>query len=119
MRHRNTKHLKLSAKDTAHRNAVYRNLLTSLFEHKALITTEKRALAIVPQAHRLIEVANSATEEFNKIRTLMQTLYTDTASRSLLACAGVYTDRSGGYTRITPLKYRDGDSAKLVKIELV
>ncbi len=46
MRHRVKKHLHLNGKDTNHRKAVIRNLLTSLFTHKSLETTEKRALAM-------------------------------------------------------------------------
>ena len=46
-------------------------------------------------------------------------LFTKEASVSLLSLAKNYTDMKGGYTRIIPIKYRDGDSAKLVKIELV
>ncbi len=36
-----------------------------------------------------------------------------------MAVAPKYLDRHGGYTRITPLKYRVGDGALLVKLELV
>lgn len=46
MRHRVKKHLHLSGKDTNHQKAVVRNLLTSLFTHKSIETTEKKALAM-------------------------------------------------------------------------
>jgi ribosomal protein L17 len=36
-----------------------------------------------------------------------------------MATAPRYMDRTGGYTRITPIKYRMGDAALLVKLELV
>ncbi len=36
-----------------------------------------------------------------------------------MAIAPNYMERHGGYTRITPLKYRMGDGALLVKLELV
>ncbi len=119
MRHRNKKHLKLKKRDTGHRKAIYRNLLTGLFQHTSIVTTEKRALAITPDAHRLIEVANSDVAEHNKIRTIMSELFTTEASVSLMSLAKAYKDRKGGYTRITAIKYRDGDAAKLVKLELV
>jgi large subunit ribosomal protein L17 len=70
MRHRVKKHLHLNGKDTNHRKAVVRNLLTSLFTHKSLQTTEKRALAIESMAHRLIEVAKGPHTEYNKIRII-------------------------------------------------
>ena len=119
MRHRVKKHLHLSGKDTNHRKSVVRNLLTSLFTHKSLETTEKKALAMEPLAHRLIEVAKWPHTEYNKIRMIGAELFTKEASVSLLSLAKNYIDVKGGYTRIIPIKYRDGDSAKLVKIELI
>ncbi|MDD2693784.1 MAG: bL17 family ribosomal protein [Candidatus Gracilibacteria bacterium] len=119
MRHRVKKHLHLSGMDKAQRKSAVRNLLTGLFTHKSIQTTEKRALAITPLAHRLIDVANSEHTEYNKIRMIGAELFTKEASVSLLALAGKYKDQNGGYTRITPIKYRDGDAAKLVRIELV
>ena len=119
MRHRVKKHLHLNGKDTNHRKAVVRNLLTSLFTHKSLETTEKRALAMEPLAHRLIEVAKGDHTEYNKIRMIGAELFTKEASVSLMSLAKNYASTKGGYTRITPIKYRDGDNAKLVKIELV
>lgn len=119
MRHRVKKHLHLNGKDSSHRKAVIRNLLTGLFTHKSLQTTEKRALAIEPLAHRLIEVAKGPHTEYNKIRIVSAELFTKEASVSLLALAQKYSEMKGGYTRIIPIKYRDGDAAKLVKIELV
>lgn len=119
MRHRVKKHLHLNGKDTCHRKAVVRNLLTSLFTHKSIETTEKRALAIESAAHRLIEMANSTHTEYNKIRFIAAELFTELASRSVLEVAPAYKERNGGYTRITPIKYRSGDGAKLVKLELI
>jgi large subunit ribosomal protein L17 len=43
--------------DNAHRKSVIRNLITALFTHRSIETTEKRAMAIEPLAHRLIEMA--------------------------------------------------------------
>jgi ribosomal protein L17 len=50
---------------------------------------------------------------------ILPEVFTDAASRAVLAVAPQYADRNGGYTRITPIKYRDGDGALLVKLELV
>jgi ribosomal protein L17 len=46
-------------------------------------------------------------------------VFTEAASRAVMAVAPNYMDRHGGYTRITPLKHRVGDGALLVKLELV
>ena len=119
MRHRVKKHLHLNGKDKAHRKSVVRNLISGLFEHKSIVTTEKRALAIEPVSHKLIELAKSGQTDYNKIRLIAPEVYTEAASRAILETSLAYKDRKGGYTRITPIKYRDGDGALLVKLELV
>lgn len=119
MRHRVKKHLHLNGKDSAHRKSVVRNLTTALFEHGAITTTKKRALAIVPVVEGLIETAKSSHTEYNKIRLISPHVFTSDASQAVMAAGETFKDRKGGYTRITPLKYRDGDSAILVRIELV
>ena len=67
----------------------------------------------------MIEVAKGPHTEYNKIRMIGAELFTKEASVSLLTLAKNYAEMKGGYTRIIPIKYRDGDNAKLVKIELV
>ena len=119
MRHRVKKHLHLNGKDKAHRKSVVRNLISGLFENKSIVTTEKRALAIEPVSRKLIELAKSGHSEYNKIRLIAPEVYTEAASRAILEVSAQYKDRQGGYTRITPIKYRDGDGALLVKLELV
>lgn len=119
MRHRVKKHLHLSGKDSAHRKSVIRSLVSAVFEHKTIVTTEKRALAALPTIHRLIELAKGSHTEYNKIRMLSTELFTEASSRGVLEIAKNYADTNGGYTRITPIKYRDGDAALLVKLELI
>ena len=119
MRHRVKKHLHLNGKDKAHRKSVVRNLVSGLFTNKSIVTTEKRALATVGVAHHLIEIAKSEHSLVTKIRMILPEVFTDDASRAVLEVAPQYADRNGGYTRITPIKYRDGDGALLVKLELV
>jgi len=120
MRHNVKKHLKFNSKDFHHRDAMLRNLLTSFFEHKAIKTTEKRAKAIIPMIDKLINVVNSK-DEMNAIRYVMQYLYTKDSSLELFKnVAPKYKDtKKSGFTRIVPVKYRDGDNAKLVLLELV
>lgn len=118
MRHRVKRHLKLNHKPGAHTDSVIRNLLTSFFLHKSLVTTHKRAKAISGKIDRLIvDVKKKDTK--NAIREAMSILYTEASSKELFSVAEKSGERNSGFTRITPIKYRDGDSAKLVQIELV
>ncbi len=120
MRHRVRKHLKFNNKSFAHRDAMKRNLVTSLFLHKSIKTTEKKAKSIIPMVDKLINVVNSK-DEMNAIRYANTIIYTKEASIELFKnIAPKYKgERKSGFTRITPIKYRDGDNAKLVLLELV
>lgn len=97
-----------------------RNLVTQVFLHKAIKTTEKRARAIVPMIDRLINVVNTK-DEMNAIRYAMTFLFTKESSLELFQnVAPKYKgQKTSGFTRITPIKYRDGDNAKLVLLELI
>lgn len=119
MRHRVRKNLKFNNKSFAHRDAMQRNLLTSFFLHKSVTTTEKKAKSIVPMIDKLINVVNTK-DEMNAIRFVMKYLYTKEASLELFRnVAPKYKDnKTSGFTRMTAVKYRDGDSAKVVKLEL-
>jgi len=119
MRHRVRKNLHFKKKDVDHRNAMIRNLLTSLFTHKSLMTTEKRARALSPFVDKMINVVNSK-DLMNAIRYTGEYLFTKESSLELFKnVAPKYTGKTSGFTRITAIKYRDGDNAKLVKIELI
>lgn len=54
----------------------------------------------------------------NTIRALQASLYTEQASRAAIAYAKS-TEKTSGFTRLTPLKYRVGDASLLVTLELV
>lgn len=85
-----------------------RNLLTNLFLHKAIKTTPKKASAITPLVDRLINVVNSK-DEMNAIRFVMQYLFTKESSLELFknVAPKFKGNKTSGFTRTTPLKYRD------------
>lgn len=120
MRHKVRKHLKFTRKSFQHRKAMQRNLLTSLFVHKKIQTTEKKAASIVPMIDKLINTVNTK-DEMNAIRYVMQHLFTEESSKELFQnVAPKYKGKkTSGFTRMTPVKYRDGDNAKVVALELV
>jgi large subunit ribosomal protein L17 len=120
MRHRVRKHLKFNNKTFAHRDALQRNLLTSFFLHKSIRTTEKKAALVVPMIDKLINTVNTK-DEMNAIRYAMKYLFTKEASLELFQnVAPKYKgNKTSGFTRATAIKLRDGDNAKIVKLELV
>jgi large subunit ribosomal protein L17 len=112
--------LVFNQKSVEHRKAMMRNLLTSFFTHKSIKTTEKKARFVVPMIDKLINVVNTK-DEMNAIRAVMAYLYSKESSLELFKnIAPKYKGKkTSGFTRIVPLKYRDGDSAKLVLLELI
>lgn len=61
MRHRKAgRHL---GRSTGHRRALYRNLMTELFRHERIKTTEAKARAVRPLAERLVTKARKARAE--------------------------------------------------------
>ncbi|MBW7954342.1 50S ribosomal protein L17 [Candidatus Gracilibacteria bacterium] len=120
MRHRVRKNLKFNGKTFQHRKAMERNLLTNFFLHKSIKTTPKKAALMVPMIDRLINVVNSK-DELNAIRYVMQHVFTKESSKELFTnVAPKYKDvKTSGFTRTTPIKYRDGDNAKIVLLELI
>jgi large subunit ribosomal protein L17 len=103
---------------TAHRWALFRNLLTGLFTHERITTTVAKAKAIRPLADHLVTLAK---EDNLHARRQALTLVPDVlVVRRLFDTVGArYTDRRGGYTRIIPVGTRRGDGAPLAIVELV
>jgi large subunit ribosomal protein L17 len=108
MRHRVRKHLKFSNKSFQHRDAMLRNLATDLFLHKSLKTTMKKAKAALPLVDKLINIVNTK-DEMNAIRAVKAYLYTKESSLELFknVAPKFKGEKTSGFTRITPIKYRD------------
>lgn len=119
MRHRVNTTFKFNHKDVDHRLAALRNLITSFFMHKSLITTPKRARALSIMVDKLVNVVNTK-DEMNAIREVGQYVFTKESSIELFKnIAPKYKEKKCGITTTTAIKYRAGDNAKLVKIQLV
>ena len=116
MRHRNSNR-KLS-RTSAHREAMLRNMVNSLFAHDRIETTVAKAKELVPLADKVVGLAKrgdlhakrQAAYYLNSEQVLGK-VFTEAASR--------YQDRSSGYTRIIPSRIRRGDAASMALVELV
>lgn len=103
---------------TPHRISMFRNLVTSLLEHERIRTTLPRAKSIRPLAERMITLgkreslhARRQALAFIKDPAVVAKLFSTLAPR--------FADRSGGYTRIIRLGFRDGDGAQMALLELI
>jgi large subunit ribosomal protein L17 len=103
---------------TQHRWALFRNLLTGLFRHERIETTEAKAKAVRGLADHVITLAK---RENLHARRQVLTLVPDSevVGRIFDTIAARFTDRHGGYTRIIKAGMRRGDAAPMVLLELV
>ncbi len=116
MRHR--KAGRKLGRSSGHRKALYRNLITELFRHERIKTTEAKAKAIRGKAEKLITLGKRGDLHAHRLAAarlndpeIVRKLFDEIAPR--------YEDRPGGYTRIYKLGRRQGDGASMVLIELV
>ena len=106
------------SRDTKHRGALFRNLVTSLLDHERIETTAQKAKEIRGYAERMITLGKRGGLE-NRRRALSFIRDKAVVSKLFSEVAGRFRDRSGGYTRIIKTRQRSGDAAAMVAIELV
>ncbi len=102
----------------AHQRHMMANLATALFEHGKITTTEARARRLRPVAERLITFAKRG--DLHARRRVLATVTDRSVVHTLFVdIAPTFTNREGGYTRITKIGPRKGDNAAMAVIELV
>src|SRR5256712_5945012 len=116
MRHR--KSGRQLGRNTHHRRALFRSLVTALLEHERIETTEAKAKELRILAERMISLgkegslhAQRRAAAYIRAKRGVSKLFKDLACRSAA--------RHGGYTRIIKTRRRVGDSAPMAVIELV
>ena len=103
---------------SGHRRAMFRNLMTELFHHERIKTTEARAKAVQGEAERVITIARQG--DLHARRQIMREIHDKAIVDKLIHVIGPdMQQRPGGYTRIIKLGPRAGDAAPMVYIELV
>ena len=139
MRHK--VHGRKLGRDTAHRNAMRRNLIADLLCFEQITTTEAKARAIRPEAEKMITLAKhglakggarpeatvharrTAAARLPIIRTLELEDGTvenvDVVRKLFEEIAPRYAERPGGYTRMVKIGRRPGDNADMAVLMLV
>ena len=101
-----------------HRNAMMRNMATSLFLHGKLTTTTEKAKELRQYAEPLITKAKRG--DLHARRLVARKIQDGQALSKLFEEIGPrYSERPGGYTRVLHLGHRPGDAADMSIIELV
>lgn len=116
MRHRN-KGRKLG-RTAEHREAMLRNMATSLFQHGRISTTTEKAKELRPYAERLITLAKRGDLHARR-QAASKVMDRDVLFRLFDSIGPRFAERAGGYTRILKLGHRQGDGAEMAIIELV
>jgi large subunit ribosomal protein L17 len=115
------RHLKAGrrlSRTTEHRQAMLRNLITSLFEQERVETTRAKAKEARKLAEAIITLAKRG--DLHARRQALAVIRTKKAHAKLFTeLKERYQDRPGGYTRIIPLGVRRGDGAPVAILELV
>ena len=111
-------------RNSAQRNSLRRNLVTDLFRHERIQTTEAKAKSTRAMAEKLITAArHGLADGGNAVHARRQAarVITDPAITKRLfdEIAPRFTERPGGYIRIRHLGVRQGDGAEMVMMELV
>jgi large subunit ribosomal protein L17 len=103
---------------TAHRRALFRNLVTALLEHEVIRTTDAKAKELRRWGDRMITLGKQGTLHARRRaasliqrRSVVKKLFDEIAPR--------FANRAGGYTRVIKLGMRHGDAAALSVVELV
>ena len=116
MRHR--KAGKQLGRNTSHRRAMLRNMVTSLFEHEQIVTTDAKAKVVRPVAEKMITLAKRGDLHarrqalaYMQDKGVIHKLFGDLKDR--------YLDRQGGYLRIVKKGFRKGDGASVSVIQLL
>lgn len=123
-------------RNSSHRKAMYRNMVTSLLDHERIETTLAKAKELRGKTERNISIAlrlgdllekdkeKRTREEQTKVVHAMRMVGRTVQNREILD--KLFTDiaprlkgRPGGYTRIIKTRRRPGDAAEMAIIELV
>ncbi len=116
MRHRNAG-FKLG-RNTSHRRALLRNLVTSVLVEDRVQTTVAKAKAVRPHVEKMITLGKKG--DLHSRRQALSFLQTDKAVTRLFdTVAPRYGDRQGGYLRIVRTGFQKGDGAETAFIELL
>jgi large subunit ribosomal protein L17 len=116
MRHRNAG-FKLG-RNTSHRRAMLRNLVTSVILMDRVETTITKCKATRPLIEKMITLGKRGTVHARR-QAAAYLMTPESVDRLFATVSPRYTDRNGGYLRITRTGVRKGDAAEMAFIELL
>jgi len=103
---------------SSHRQAMFRNMVTSLFDHERIVTTVEKAKEARPIAEKMITLAKRGDLHARR-QALSFIRSKDVVEKLFTQIKDTFEDRKGGYTRIIKTGVRRGDCASMAILELV
>lgn len=125
---RNKNSIKQLGKESSHRKAMFDNMVTSLFLHERIVTTEQKGKVLKRISERMITrakknldiPADAEAQKLHNKREVMKSIKNrDVIVKLFDDIALRFKDRKGGYTRMYLLDRRKGDNAEMAIVELV
>jgi len=116
MRHKNFG--KRLGRDSSHRVAMTRNMVTSLLDHERIVTTVVKAKEVRRVAEKMITLAKRGDLHARR-QALSFIQDKDVVAKLFGKLREEYLERNGGYTRIIRTGSRIGDAAPMAILELV
>ena len=105
-------------RNTSHRRAMLRNMVTSLFKHEQIETTDAKAKAIRPIAEKMITLAKRGDLHARR-QALSYMQDKEVTHRLFDELKDRYLNRQGGYLRIIKKGFRKGDGASISVVQLL
>jgi ribosomal protein L17 len=105
-------------RNTAHRMAILRAMVTFLLDNGKMKTTDTRAKEVRSLAEKYITIAKH-NDLHHKRRAFSFITKKDVVRKLFDEIAPKYSDKNGGYTRITKIGPRRGDAAEMSVVELI
>mgnify|MGYP003573180635 CR=1 FL=1 len=116
MRHR--KGGRKLGRNSAHRKALFRNMVTSLLAHERIQTTDAKAKELRGLTDKMITLGKRGDLHARR-QALAVIRDADVTAKVFGELAERYRERPGGYTRVIKVGHRAGDAAPVSIIELV
>jgi large subunit ribosomal protein L17 len=105
-------------RSSAHRRALYRNLVTDLLDYEKITTTEAKAKEARSIAEKMITLGKEGG--LSSRRQALAFIFEERVVNKVFDyLAPRFAERQGGYTRMTKLGRRLGDGAAMVRLELM
>ncbi|MBN6066934.1 50S ribosomal protein L17 [Aggregatibacter actinomycetemcomitans] len=105
-------------RNSSHRQAMFRNMASSLIGHEIIKTTLPKAKELRRVVEPLITLAK-VDSVANRRLAFARTRNTETVAKLFNELGPRFAQRAGGYTRILKCGFRVGDNAPMAYIELV